>query len=549
MFTTKIKLFVLCFALCVFLAGCTGQKGEWHPEYVETETTGHPHNMAPGFYSSEYGELVASTGFTQNEERIKTVAVLLPLSGNNAILGTGIQRSIEIAFFQKQPSNILVSFNDLSGTAAQKTDTIDKIIARQPDIIIGPIFSEDVNLLKRAKPDTLPAIAFTSDASVLGDGIFTFALLPNQGVEAIVKHMATRDNRRLLILAPNTKAGHMLANSALESASIHGVRPVGLYYYLEGDMANMKSVAEKASMFKPRESANKRAKEIMADVLMSHNLNSAEKTLASQQLEALNKADTVGRLPYDAVLFLGGPHDSKALASFLRYFDVPTNTVRFYGTAMWDADSMFGDLTLNGAEFASLSPISKDFTRIYTDIEGIPPNRMNSMGYDAAMLAIGALSGNKSSAAHLLDPSGYNGLDGLIRLRPNGHSERALQIMRLNASGTPRVSVPAATNFIIPLYQTPPPNDRKPYEIYLTHGFNALDYIQLPTSAEGKYRSTTYRLSGVSATKEQEIAPHVMTMLPEDDSDETIFSDPDFQPNQMDVIDRRIIEDVEIRVR
>jgi hypothetical protein len=40
-----------------------------------------------------------------------------------------------------------------------------------------------------------------------------------------------------------------------------------------------------------------------------------------------------------------------------------------------------------------------------------------------------------------------------------------------------------------------------------------------------------------------------MTMLPEDDSDDAIMLDPDFQPVQMGTVDRRMIEDVEIRVR
>ena len=547
----SIKKIYLALACCFLLFACTGRHDDWHAEYGSASDY-EAHDMI-----SEPADLAAHHSAVWNEEYEglpKIVAVLLPLTGHNGVLGTGIQHSIEIAFFQNQPRNVLVSFNDLSGSREQKEQMIEHVVSRQPDIILGPIFSEDVELLRRAKPDRIPALTFTSDASALGNGIFTMALLPNQAVESIVQRMALNNHTRLLILAPNTRTGHMLANGALDSAGVHKVQPVGLYYYHEGDMSAMKVIAEKAAMFRPRENAHREAKDILADALMTKHLGGADKASAVRQLDSLNKTDTVGRLPYDAVLFLGGAHDSKALASFLRYYDVPTNTVKFYGTAMWDSDTMFGDVTMNGSEFASLPAISKEFSKIYEDIEGISPNRMNTMGYDAAMIAIGAMSGKQSPAAHLLSPSGFKGLDGLFRLRPNGTNERALQTMLLNASGTPRMIVPAATSFKTPLYQTRPPSSRQPHEIELQQGFNALEFVQLPAEAKRQYRhrTTTYRLAGAGGTPplgtNDAAESNMTTMLPEDDSD-AFMSDPDFQPGQFDTIDRRIIEDVEIRVR
>lgn len=555
MFMKKIKICLSILAVGLLLSACAQRGGwDWEYDYQEAPVSETPVEMAPGFYYGEYTNLEEYAepemyyAAEQYSPDIKTVAVLLPLSGANAALGKGIQHAIEIAFFQKQPKDVMVAFNDLSGTAAQKAELIDSVITRQPDMILGPIFSDDVELLRSMKPDWLPALTFTSDAAALGNGVFTFALLPNQGVEAIVKHMAAAGDNRVLILAPDTKTGYMLANAALESAGSHNVRAAGLYYYREGEMGAMKSTAEKAAMFGPRESANRQAKEILADVLMTKQMTPAEKASVSAQLDALNKTDTVGKLPYDAVLFLGGANDSKALASFLRYFDVPTNTVKFYGTAMWDADTMFGDLTMSGAEYASLPAISPDFVRIYSEIEGVPPNRMNTMGYDAAMLAVGALSSD-DTATYLLDPSGYKGLDGLVRLRLNGTDERALQIMKLDGSGAPKLKAQAAGNFKSKLYKTPPPSVKKPYEIELRDGFDAMDYIQLPDAATGRYRTQTYRLSGASDSAPRNAAPASVVVLPEDDSYDVMAPSSDWSPNQLDGVDRRLIDSVEVTTR
>jgi hypothetical protein len=324
------------------------------------------------------------------DSNVRQVAVLLPLSGPNAGVGIGIRHAIEIAFLQKQPSNIIVTFNDLSGDRAVKTEKMRAVLERRPDMIIGPIFSDDVAMLRDMKDINTPALTFTSNHSVLGNGVFTLALLPNQSAEAMIKSTANGDMRRIMVLAPDTRAGHMLANTALEAARFYNIDVVGLHYYIESDMVSQKAVAERAAMWRPRERTAIRAKEILSDILVNFNISEEEREDMDEQLTRLNRSDTVGRLPYDAVLFLGNAGDSKSLASFLRYFDVPATQVRFLGTAMWDTESMWRDVTFSGGEYSALPPISPEFVRVYSDLHGTAPNRMNSMGYDAAVMTIGA---------------------------------------------------------------------------------------------------------------------------------------------------------------
>ena len=162
------------------LASCGVGTGDWGSEW-DTGEAGAPETM-------ESMPDRAAEAVPDNE--LRTVAVLLPLSGAGGNLGSGIQHAIEIAFFQKQPRNIMVSFHDLSGTDDQKRAVIDMVLANNPNMIIGPLFSDDVELLKEKKPDNLPALTFTSAKQALGGGIFTMALLPNQAAEAVVKQIA-----------------------------------------------------------------------------------------------------------------------------------------------------------------------------------------------------------------------------------------------------------------------------------------------------------------------------------------------------------------------
>jgi hypothetical protein len=241
---------------------------------------------------------------------------------------------------------------------------------------------------------------------------------------------------------------------------------------------------------------------------------------------------------------LGNTADSKALGSFMRYFDVPAKKVKFYGTAMWDNMEMFRDMTMSGSSFATLPAISPVFSNAYSAIAGKEPIRLSAMGYDSAMLAKKALYSGRSANDFLIDPSGFRGIDGLIRLQSNGMAERALQIMILDGSGTPKVEESAATNFIKPLYQVTKQNNSKPAEVKISGGINPMDYLQLPENLQGKYSAKTYRQNNVVKTTTEPQSEEVV-ILPEDSSEPVI--DPEFQPVELDPVSRTMVNEVEVR--
>jgi len=470
----------------------------------------------------------------------KNVAVLLPESD----LGVSVKTSVQMAFIQSKANNINVRFTDLSGSKEEKNQQIASALANKPDLIIGPVFSEDVNILREHMSSNIPVLSFSSDASVLGNGIMTMSLIPTQSVETIVQRMATDGKKQIVFIVPDNNTGYVMGNTALDSANIYGLDVAGFYYYTPENMDNMKSAAENAAMFNARNDANTRAKEILSDILMKQTLSASDKDSINTQLDDRNKSDTIGNVPYDAILFLGNASDSKALGSFMRYFDVPSKGVKFYGTAMWDNTEMFRDITMSGASFATLTPISPDFANAYRTIADKEPTRLSTIGYDAAMLAKKALLSGGDAKNFLIDPSGFRGLDGLVRLQPNGMSERALQIMVLDGSGTPKTEEMPATNFIKPLYQVTKQNNSKPTEIKISAGINPMDYLQLPESLRGKYTAKTYRQNAFVKTQSEPQSEEV-TILPEDSSEPVI--DPEFQPVELAPVSRTMVDEVEVR--
>ncbi|MDR2770339.1 MAG: penicillin-binding protein activator [Rickettsiales bacterium] len=523
------KIFRNFIMAAAILSGCV-QPQEWGSEW----NGGGESSEAPVDITQMYGAVPAST--------TKNVAVLLPLSGSGGELGTGIQHAIEIAFFQQRPENIAVSFHDLSGRMEDKIRVIEDVVAFGPDMIIGPVFADDVALLRDLKPANIPALTFTSAKQQLGGGIFTMALMPGQAVESIVRQIASDGKKRLVILAPDTMQGHMLANASVDSTAIYGVKIEALYLYTEGDAEDMRQLAEKASLTESRKANLVRSKEILSEILIKEKLTAAEKNLLKTQLEDLNKRDSLGEVPFDAVLMLGGAADSANLGAYLRYCDVAAGEVAFYGTALWDAESVFRDSALVGGEYAAMPRISESFVKLYSEIEGSRPSRMNTMGYDAAMLSIKALSGEKPSGAYLLNPAGYVGLDGLMRLLPSGESERALQIMQLEGYRAPIIKKAAASDFSKPLYRaTGYDLDRPVRKKLATDGYAPLDYIRLPEKFVSKYKER--KLGAIYDDSVEQFAPDAEHV---EDATETV-RDETFMPAKLSPVKRRLIDQVKMK--
>ena len=533
MFIKKLLAFIV---LSLGVAGCTPQ-ADWFSEYGDVPAAN------PGSIDTlQYGTYGA--GMYAPMEDLKNVSVLLPLSGPNATVGRSISTAVEMAFLQRKFDNISVTFFDVAGNKLQKQEIIMSALATQPDIIIGPVFAEDVQMVRTMKPDHLPVLSFSSDVAALGNGVMTMALLPTQSVEAVVREISFDKAHSFIIFAPKTKSGELMAGAAVQAANTLDVPLSGLFYYNEGDSESIKQAAKRGAMFDARAAANNRAREILADILVKERLTDAQKADITAQLEKISKSDTLGKAPYDAILFLGNTSDSKTIASFLRYYDVPARDAQFYGTALWDSPDLWNDLTMTGAKFAALPAISPEFSHLYEQVAGNVPNRLATFGFDAANLTIGMLHSNKNMAAYLLDPSGYRGLDGLFRLRPAGTNERALQVVELNGSGDVRIRRPAPSNFLTPIYSVQPHSISYVGEKNLVApGINPSSYINIPAYLQSKYKSQTF-----GANMSQSVTPvhtsEEIVIMPEDDRD--VFDDPEFQPITLEPIDRRLIDSVEV---
>jgi hypothetical protein len=152
----------------------------------------------------------------------------------------------------------------------------------------------------------------------------------------------------------------------------------------------------------------------------------------------------------DALLLPEGGDRLKALAPLLPYFDVDPAQVKFLGTGLWDEPGLGTEPALDGGWYAAPPPNARaDFEKRFTTLYRHPPPRLATLGYDATALAA-VLARNPAgpdfSAPALTNPSGFSGIDGIFRLRPDGLVQRGLAVLEVHR-GAPTVVDPAPESF------------------------------------------------------------------------------------------------------
>ena len=106
------------------------------------------------------------------------------------------------------------------------------------------------------------------------------------------------------------------------------------------------------------------------------------------------------------------------------------------------------DDVLTGGWYAASDPKAwTDFSQKFQKTFGRPPPRLATLAYDAMTIAIelsNVPAPARYSAESLTRPAGFQGIDGPIRFKPDGRTERALAVLEIEKYGSVVLEGPAA---------------------------------------------------------------------------------------------------------
>jgi branched-chain amino acid transport system substrate-binding protein len=339
------------------------------------------------------------------------VGVLLPFSSENPNIraeAEALRASIEIAMFDFADANLLMLPRDAGNTAASAAAGAQALVQLGADVIIGPLTADSVTAAAGpARQARIPIIAFSTDRTVAGDGVYLLSFLPETEVDRVVDYAVRRGFEDFNLLAPENAYGRRVETALSAAARARGKALTNVQYY-------------------PR---NERQ-------VGPAGLRSAQKLRSTNARQAI-------MIPESGVML-------RATAPLLPVNGVDVRRVRILGTGVWADEDVWREPALSGGWFAGPNPaVRQTYVDRYRAAYGRAPTRISSAGYDAmAAISVAAKTGGASAltSTTLENPRGFSGVDGLFRFRRDGLVDRGLAVLEVTPNG-PRVVDSAPTTF------------------------------------------------------------------------------------------------------
>ena len=321
------------------------------------------------------------------------VGLILPLSasGNAGVAAQSMKNAAELAFAEFRNPNIQLLIKDDAGSPQGAAAAAEQAIAEGAEIILGPLFAQSVSAVAGpARARGIPVIAFSTDSSVAGRGVYLLSFLPESDVNRIIEYAASTGKKSFAALLPDNAYGNVVDATFRTAVPRRAGRVVALEKY------------------------------------------GFDRTTPIQNI-------TQGLVGVDALLIADDGEAVVVNADALTAAGANLRNVQLLGTGLWDNPRVSASPALQGGLYAAPDPAGfRAFSNRYRTKFGADPVRTATLAYDAVAL-VAALARTQGparfSSETLTTPSGFAGIDGLFRFRPDGTNERGLAVMRVGTGG------------------------------------------------------------------------------------------------------------------
>jgi ABC-type branched-subunit amino acid transport system substrate-binding protein len=325
------------------------------------------------------------------------VGLILPVSaaGNAGVAAQSMRNAAEMALAEFQNPNIQLLIKDDGGNPQGAQQGAQQALDEGAEIILGPLFAAAVPATAQvARTRSASVIAFSTDSSVAGRGVYLLSFLPESDVNRIVEYSASIGKKSFAALLPDNAYGNVVEAAFKSAVARRGGRIAAFEKYGADRAAPARTVAQSLA-----------------------------------QADALLLADDG-----DSVV---------ATADALTAAGANLRNIQLLGTGLWDNPRVAASPALQGGLFAAPDPAGfRAFSARYRTKYGSEPVRTATLAYDAVALvaALAKAPGQRFAPDVLANASGFAGIDGLFRFRPDGTNERGLAVMRVASGGSQPVA-------------------------------------------------------------------------------------------------------------
>lgn len=389
------------------------------------------------------------------------VGLILPLTGRNAAYGLRMRDAAKLALSAKGSPALDVHDTNAPGGAEQAARDA---LSRGDAILLGPLTATETSAAAPLAVNAGKAeLAFTSDSTQARPGVWVMGLTPEQQVRRMVDAARATGRRTFAAFLPDNAFGHAMGDGLARACRDAGLKEPQIVFHTM-DTQNIDDGLKTLSAIETRQPAapEPAPTDVPAGPSAIDPTGETAPNPAGTAETGATPPATLGATPApapQAVPVPPPPFDALVLAdtglelgrviTALQADHIDSSQVQIMGPALWKAfDGKLG--ALHGAWYAA--PDAHDrmgYVAQYRALYRQAPSPVTDFAYDAAALAGSLIRQGGVTTQALTRPDGYMGVDGLFRLRPDGHVTRALAIYQIQRGGGARIVVPASRDVAI----------------------------------------------------------------------------------------------------
>ena len=334
------------------------------------------------------------------------VGVILPFTSANAAirnLSAGMLKAAELALFDGGNRDILLITAEEGGTPDSAAAAASKVLDQGAEIIIGPLFGPSVSAVAPIARDRgVPVLAFSTERSVAGNGVYLLSFLPQSEVRRVVNYAVAQGHHNFAAMVPESPYGDVITRAFSDAVKDAGA--------------------------------------VSADI----------KRFTPDTSSITEPSTAIAKDGADAVMIAQGGGVLHAIGPTLLFNGLDPAKTKLLGTGLWDDPATIKEQSLTGGWFAAPEPNADDaFNDKYRAVYGANPPQLASLAYDALSLVTLLSAGapyHRFTPQALMDPNGFAGVNGIFRFNADGTSERGLAVLEVEPDGFHVVS-PAPKTF------------------------------------------------------------------------------------------------------
>ena len=306
-----------------------------------------------------------SDGLTE-DEKIK-IGLLVPLSGDNKILGEQIIKSTKMALQEIGTDKIEIFPKDAgsdANTTLKSAYALKKIGVK---IIIGPVFFDNLSYLGEVE-DTV-FLSLTNKVSDLPKNVISTGVNSISQLNTINEFIKSNEIKKTIFLTPDLHYKNEV-KSAIKKSNIK----IFKHYIYDIDPTKLTQQIEDLTNYKIRK------QNLVDEIKRIENSNLEDK---ERRIKRLKKRYTIGNVDFDSIIISDFDESLKSVITSFLYSDVSPKNKYFITFNQWFDQSLLSENATQPIYFPSinksnLEKFNSDFETKYNQ----KPNHLSLLSYD-----------------------------------------------------------------------------------------------------------------------------------------------------------------------